>query len=81
MHQRLQDSFLKFYTYLLILYLYFNIHISHGLSFNSADGVSLHRVYMKEAELKLNTGSTELGNSTRVELSTRVEITAKSGRH
>ena len=31
--------------------------VVHGLSFNLGDGVSFHRVYMNEAELKLNAGS------------------------
>ena len=40
--------------------------------------MSFHRVYLKEAELKVNTGSVQLGNSTRVEISTQVEIIANS---
>ena len=46
------------------------------MSFNSASSVSFHRVYMKEAELRINTGSVQLSNSTRVEISTLVEIIA-----
>eukprot|EP00112_Aurelia_sp_Birch-Aquarium-sp1_P018382 Seg438.3 transcript_id=Seg438.3/GoldUCD/mRNA.D3Y31 product="hypothetical protein" protein_id=Seg438.3/GoldUCD/D3Y31 len=40
-------------------------------------GASFHRVYMKKAELKLNTGSIQLGYSSRVELSKGV-TTAES---
>ena len=50
----------------------------HGLSFNSVDGVSLHRVYMKEAELKLSTGWTQHGNSARADFSARDEIIKNS---
>ena len=42
---------------------------------------SFHRVYMTETELKVNMGSVQVGNSTRVEISTQVGIIANSHVH
>lgn len=42
--------------------------IRYRLSFNSVDGVSIHRVYMEEAKVKLNTCWGQLDHSVRVEM-------------